>query len=172
MASVKEVMTQIRRIYNTDISNKLQSEFIPYALGLFAFSSPVYTYETRNSWSFDKKNKVNGFSIEFGNRSAQALYSEYGTLSKYSPNHILVNGKSYISETSRSKIKKVTGDISAKDAIFAWCEYQGIIDDSKKYAIYKNIMKYGREKNDDGPMASVIPKIYEMLKDLSKEVFK
>lgn len=33
-------------------------------------------------------------------------------------------------------------------------------------------MKYGREKNDDGPMASVIPKIYEMLKDLSKEVFK
>lgn len=170
--SVKEVMAQIRRMYTEDISNKLQSEFVSYALSLFAFSSPVYTSEMRNSWSFNKVNKTNGFSIEFGNSSAQALYSEYGTLSKYSPNHILVNGRSYISETSRSKIKKTTGDMSAKDAIFAWCEYQGITDDSIKYAIYKNILRYGREKNDDGPMASVVPKVYQMLKDLSKEVFK
>ncbi len=172
MASIKEVFEDIRKFYKEDIPNRVK-EFAPIALSIFSFNSPVYTSQTRNSWSYKDSKEDGKYIIEFGNTASQALYSEYGTLSMFSPNSVNINGHTIYSETSKSKDIRTNTGMTAKEAIFAWCEYKGISDENIKYAIYKKIMSLGRNKNPPiAGMCTAIPFVYDEYIQVVGEMFK
>lgn len=162
--STKQMMAHMRSLYTDRIPRDINKEFSPVALGIFANNCEVYTKETKRSWSkVFVKNAGGFFTIEFGNSAPQALYSEYGTIRKFSHNKVRVGAKVFTSKTSKSKDRRRSNGKSAWQNISEWATYQGITDRSVIFMIYREIMKNGRQKSPRG-MYTAIPSVSRVFK--------
>lgn len=163
------VFEEIKKRFTEDLYSVVVSDFIPVAEALLASTSPHYLGETARGWTHSIEKKAQSFTITFGSNVPQALFSEYGTISKFSPNTIVVDGQMIHSESVQPPRGSYPDKgMTAAEAIKAWCEFKGI---ENWYGIYMKIMKYGRNSSmPEQGMGSALPAIYNEFKIVSAEV--
>lgn len=162
MSNLDSVFKDMEKRYTTGLVQHIENSFKNQALGIFAFNCELYTEETRKSWKVSASHQNGVYTWEFGNSAPQALYSEYGTIRKFSLNKVTIGNKTFTSVTSKAKDKRRRTGVSAWDAIHKWCIFKGITDRNAQFAIYKEIMKNGRKKSKKG-MYTALPKTTSLL---------
>ena len=160
------VIETMKNRLRSEAVERLNHQFGPRACAILAFSCPLYTGETRSSWSYRITTRNSKILITVGNTANQAVYCEYGTLSKLVATKqvaaSLVSGVLTVSKDTSVKLSNKGGN--ANDEILKWCDFKGITDPKIRGAIVHSIITKGRAASSGG-LASSVPELIRVYKE-------
>jgi hypothetical protein len=156
----------MKKRLRSEVVASLNYNFAPRACAILAFSCPLYTGETRSSWGHKISVTGNVIKVTVGNTANQAVYCEYGTLSKLvatkQVSSSLVGGILTVTKDKSVKLDSKGGN--ANDEILKWCDFKGITDPKIRGAIVHSLLTKGRSVSSGG-LASSIPELIRVYKE-------